>query len=569
MYKKLWNHREALVLLLGILISFVASLPAEERSPANDARIKAAIDKACRYIKSQMSQTIDEGHSALGAVALLKAGIPKESVEIQRAIETITKRFKGTEYSAGNHHYYQAGVSLMALANCDSKKYRSQIDSLARYLMDGQGTNGQWHYPSSQEGDTSISQYAILGLWEASRSGMVIPLEVWDRAASWHIRTQQRDGGFGYHPESGGMGSLHSMTVAGIGSLRIARLHLFPNARAGVNMVTVIETPKSKKNPSGKRFGVLEPVFRADETEEFGPNAEQGKVAARNASYQPRVTLAELDNSVQRGLDWLTKNFTVERPTGYPIYYLYGLERAAALSELKQIGLHDWYSEGAEFLITHQNTNQSWVCSSGEVPAACFGVLFLSKATSKMIRPPVRRVEFGTGVLVGGRGLPDDLKSTQMTDGKVRKPQKKTPLEELLTQLENPQIPIVEGTQEEFVEQVLIGDRNVLLGQVDRLKKLAIHPDVEIRRTAYWALGRSGDLRLAPILLKGMEETDLDAFVEARNALRCLSRRVEDFGPNEAPIDAASRQRELKKWQAWYQMVRAYEERNDLPGGRS
>ena len=294
------------------------------------------------------------------------------------------------------------------------------------------------------------------------------------------------------------------------------------------------------------------------------------RLAAANATYVRKVKLAQLDDGLTRGLNWISENFTVDRPVGYPIYYLYGLERGATLSHKVTLGGHDWYEEGSSYLVQNQSLSGSWVDPSGEGPAAAFGILFLSRATTKMIHQSAAKVSFGTGILIGGRGLPDDLRAAQLNDGKVKKDdKKKTPLEELLAQLDNPQTVLMETTQSEIVERVVIGDRKALIGQVERLKKLAVHKDADVRRTALWALGRSGDLRLAPLLIRGLEDQDVDVYVEARNGLRCLSRSTEDFQPQDDPLDANSRKTEIAKWKAWYREIRDYSERDDLPSDGS
>jgi hypothetical protein len=61
---------------------------------------------------------------------------------------------------------------------------------------------------------------------------------------------------------------------------------------------------------------------------------------------------------------WLDKNWTVEnnpkRPNWFHYYYLYGLERAGMLFDTTRIGAHDWYAEGANHLLDHQNADGSW-----------------------------------------------------------------------------------------------------------------------------------------------------------------------------------------------------------------
>jgi hypothetical protein len=561
------GRRELLLLslCLGVCLPFAVQpgVSAQQMVTVQSAnpRVQRAIEMAADMLLLKMKQDVD-ALAAIEAVSLLKIGYKAEAPEIRDVCKRICNRIQGSNFADGGHFIYEAGVSLMCLANADAKKYKPQIAVLAKFIIANQGVQGQWHYKHSTDGDTSISQYAILGLWEASRAGVDIPLEVWDKAAQWHLKFQQKDGGFGYHPDllaTGSGPSMHSMTAAGIGSLQIARLHLYPTAKEIV--VADVVASKKKVNKSGKRFGVLTPLFRVEESDE---QTEAEHVSHVNSNYIRKVKLAQIDEGLGKALTWLDENFTIDRPTGYPIYYLYALERGATLSNRDKFGGHDWYQEGAAHLVASQMVDKSWMDSSGTGPSAAFGILFLARATSKMIHKS-SRVEFGAGILIGGRGLPDDLKATQVNDGKVKADdKKKTPLEELLAQLENPQAVLMETEQTKIVEQVVIGDRNALIGQVDRLKKLAIHPDPDVRRTALWALGRSGDLRLAPLLIKALEDSNVDVYIEARNALRCLSRKVEDFKPQEDPLDANTRQAELAKWKAWYRQTRDYAERDDL-----
>jgi len=68
-------------------------------------------------------------------------------------------------------------------------------------------------------------------------------------------------------------------------------------------------------------------------------------------------------------------------------YYLYGLERAGVLSLCLRFGKHDWYEEGANFLLRAQRADGSW-SSDGMVSAlsnTCFAILFLKKATTPVI----------------------------------------------------------------------------------------------------------------------------------------------------------------------------------------
>src|SRR6185437_6764469 len=108
---------------------------------------------------------------------------------------------------------------------------------LARFLAGRQKENGAWDYsnrPTSSTGDASMSQYALLGLWEAENAGARVAPAVWDRAARWFTAVQAPNGGWNYHRDEGArFPETISMTAAGIGSLLICEKQLAPYRRGG------------------------------------------------------------------------------------------------------------------------------------------------------------------------------------------------------------------------------------------------------------------------------------------------------------------------------------------------
>ena len=124
--------------------------------------------------------------------------------------------------------------------------------------------------------------------------------------------TQNDDGSWGYVPGDAGTGS---MTCAGIGGLAVSSAAL----------------------------------------ESGDATVENGRVVC----CRPH----EVDDKLDRAIDWLANDFSVThnpRPAGGGqsclYYYLYGLERAGRLTARRFIGDHDWYREGAEFLVREQDS---------------------------------------------------------------------------------------------------------------------------------------------------------------------------------------------------------------------
>jgi len=115
------------------------------------------------------------------------------------------------------------------------------------------------------------------------------------------------------------------------------------------------------------------------------------------------------DRKVRRamweGLAWLQNNWDLKdnpgQPGNWPFYWIYGLERACRLSGVQYVGLHDWYFEGAERLMSDQKKDGSWPKHQRMRPPGgqnvrwwsdqvdtCFAVLFLARSTPELKTPP-------------------------------------------------------------------------------------------------------------------------------------------------------------------------------------
>jgi len=113
------------------------------------------------------------------------------------------------------------------------------------------------------------------------------------------------------------------------------------------------------------------------------------------------------NQSIRDGCAWLAHHFTVTSNaecSEWHMYFLYGLERAGVLAIVVNLGEHNWYKKGAEYLLGSQAADGSWAAETGETkkfgnmqsPAAnlsststtCFAVLFLKRATAAVVKLP-------------------------------------------------------------------------------------------------------------------------------------------------------------------------------------
>ena len=284
--------------------------------------------------------------------------------------------------------------------------------------------------------------------------------------------------------------------------------------------------------------------------------------------------------TTKNALHWVATRFdTVNRLSDHAAYYYYSLERMGALANITKLEGRDWYNECAEELLSTQAPDGSWKISSygGADSDTCFAVLFLTRSTGKILKRTTVEPPVGGGLLSAGRGLPDDLKDVD-ANGNVKKKKEKSSLDDLISSLQNAEEINLEETQAELVQQIQLGDKKQLVGQKDKLLKLVEVPNPEVRRTAIWAIGRTGDLSLAKFAILGLSDPDSGVMRESHLALCWTARKPNAFKlpldpldglPMDAGTDQKSaaieswRRQALRLWGEWYLRNRPYNERGD------
>src|SRR5262249_35070308 len=162
-----------------------------------------AVLKGLQYLRGQgAGRGVQAGEAALMALAMVKADLPLSDSGLTACLNQVRARFAGSTFTPqrkGGADIYEAAVIVMALGNADPVAYRAMIESAAHYLIAHQKANGSWDYDARDHGDSSISQYALLGLWEAENAGVSVAPSVWDRAAGWYMSVQSSAGSWNYH----------------------------------------------------------------------------------------------------------------------------------------------------------------------------------------------------------------------------------------------------------------------------------------------------------------------------------------------------------------------------------
>ncbi|AMV19751.1 HEAT repeat domain-containing protein [Planctomyces sp. SH-PL14] len=563
------GERAPFSLLLSVLL-FLSLLATTVRA-ADPAKIERAIQQGRMGLKGLWAGAGPGGRRTLAAMALLKSGEPHGGEVEKKEIESIRGKIKDGVYSPSTTSHeaiYTAGVDAMFVAELEDHDQRKElIEPIAKYLLAAQRENGSFDYMEgaaegrNTNGDTSVTQYGCLGLWAAARCEVEIEPGVWQKLIGWHAATVRPDGMVAYTPFPAPISVSPQMSVNSLASMHIAILFLNPPAVTKLLSGTA-PPPRPEVPKETKRYGFLEPV-----------PLEVAKKKRPVVATRSGTDLAS--QACQKVFQALLPKIKQPQFTGNSVgYYLYSLERMAALSNRKDFDGYDWYQGGADLVIPLQGPSGIWSGQYGDIVETSFVMLFLVRATAKTLDlAPPEEVRIGGGLLAGGRGLPDNLKAPPPD------PKKRTsPLGDLLSTLEKADLKTVEETQTELVEQIQLGDRKELIGKTDQILKLLTHPDGEVRRTAVWALGRTNDLLLARHLVRALDDKDPGVAVEAHNALCWITRNPTAFDlpqdpqeevPEGAPAEARTaavlswKRRALLAWGEWYLAHRPFKERGD------
>src|SRR5262249_51621678 len=157
-----------------------------------------------------------------------------------------------------------------------------------------------------------------------------------------------------------------------------------------------------------------------------------------------------------------------------------------------------------------------WASQHGDTPNTVWALLFLTKSTAKSVKKfEIKRLKAGT--LLGGRGLPEDLSSLTIAQGRVVVRPMNGAVEGMLDVLAAPRTTNADSALAGLLQKSQAQGPRALRPHKDRFRKLLNDRDPGVRRVAAWSLGRTGDLDVVPALIAALRDGDETVVAEARN----------------------------------------------------
>jgi hypothetical protein len=511
--------------------------------------VRALVDASLAVLEKPIDEQQDANAVRLGGkclvgLAFVKAGKP-EHPRVDEAIKAIRAAMSSDE----KIDVYSNGIAIVLMCELAPQSYQREIQWYLDLLRKRQKEHGGWGYDGNSiegyslaTGDTSQTQYGSLGYWSAYRHGFQIAPESLERLTQWLLRTQDPEGCWGYQgmPAESSQrlqqsATSCSMLAAGLGSTLICA-DLLDAAPAGLEQA-------SGWTADDMLLEDLPPALKAAREEADKNRPPPVKI------HTGRINLSDILESIDLARGWMDKNQAVDIGK-YTLYYLYATERYQSFYELLE-GVADeepkWYTDGYEFLRTHQLPGGGWDQGCGRTVDTAFAVLFLLRSTQKSIQSTL-----GEGTLVGGRGIPANVARARMRGNRIVVEQVQTSVEEMLS--------MIDDEDQSRLDEIARDPTSLIVTTVDesssrRLQQLVRGGEPAVRLLAVRALGRTGNLDYVPTLIYALTDPDRGVVLEARDALEFVSRRFNGFGPPDGFTDK-QRFDAVAAWKSWYRALR-------------
>ncbi len=326
--------------------------PAErglEGAGLTPAQVEGAVGKGARFLASHFrsGEPSTEADYLAACALLLSAGADDPAAAVR-----LGKFLRGPAWARAPRAVHAAALRALAIEASGDPALRAQAAECAQYLVEAQGPGGTWAPAAEMDLGLPAGAEPAVYVYGARPLEAVAPRDVARKGAA----KDPADG----NPIS----------------TQLALLGLWAAERCGARAPREAWT-RAVEGLAARGPGPLGSVTVSG----LGALALGGRVLGSAA----RGGAAE---------EWLAANFALDRDPGgegAPLAaWLPALERAGTLLGTPFVGEHEWYPEGARYLVDRQRPDGSWVEGSDAVGPTAAAVLFLARATRGLLQDPPR-----------------------------------------------------------------------------------------------------------------------------------------------------------------------------------
>ena len=370
-----------------------------------DRRIPPALDKAAAYLRPQIERMTSQpttdypmGRLALVVAAHLKAGGDVHAQVIDsamRKLRDLPMRMTygvacylfalDAHYSALEKHARHVSekttkkpskgdrtvarpvpapkddpVALETRRKIDLREMRRAVAWLVEARVHGKG---YWSYTAEKRRrglthDYSNTQFAVLGLQIGLEHGIAVPRRVFKEIAERFVRTAKLDG---------------SKRVLSLTTARTLQDLLENSSKKSV-------VKRWRVDPVGWGYTANDKALRASMT---AAGVSSLQIALNGLGLSEGRLRREVQLTILRGLSWMDVHYDQYIRSKAPrLYDLYSFEKVGDLCQVDRIGEHDWYVDGATWLVDSQQKNGGWSLSRADpvYVQTCFAIFFLTRA---------------------------------------------------------------------------------------------------------------------------------------------------------------------------------------------
>jgi hypothetical protein len=468
--------------------------PGDERpSGPDDKAVQAAVEKGVEYLKTRLLETNGTklfytsydgdpniGAAALAGLTLVECGVPATDPAVEKAVAMVRDAESRLTFT------YSVALSILFLdrltdperkqkdvTDADKAAYKTIIRNLALRLIGNQHVTGGWNYrvqlltPAEemtlqdklQKGafeaggfkpppdddvyrDNSISQFAILALWQARKHGLQVEKTLLKEEDEYK-KEQNDDGSWTYSktdPYARDATTCAGLICLAIGhgirdeiaekqagkkldttdkkeDKNIAKALKYisrPLLTSGVlskktidkrqqdteyldklnkDLYEKMQTPSVKKAKAAFDQAKLA-YYTAKKANPANPELpelkkrlemaqDQWNMEAKNSGVQElTIRIQKKDKSdadKEKELKELSRGMIFGADAWGDLYFLWSLERVAVIYGQDRIGGREWYPWGKKFILPKQQPDGSWQERFPGVPDTCFALLFLNR----------------------------------------------------------------------------------------------------------------------------------------------------------------------------------------------